>query len=116
MSAQCYPLYPEETRTARLEIKEKGDWTEIQTQQVNDLEWSALFRIENWESAKDYNYRLRHGKKAFYEGTIRKDPIEKEEIKLAALSCNSNKDRGIRENYVRNINHQDPDLIFFAGD
>jgi len=32
------------------------------------------------------------------------------------LSCNSNKDRGDRANYIRNINHQDPDLLFFAGD
>ncbi len=35
---------------------------------------------------------------------------------LAALSCNSNKDRGLREEYTRNIKHQDPDLVFFAGD
>ena len=32
------------------------------------------------------------------------------------LSCNSNKDRGPRDNYVRNINYHDPDLLFFAGD
>ena len=35
---------------------------------------------------------------------------------MAALSCNSNKDRGNREEYVRNINALDPDLVFFAGD
>ncbi|MGB3150115.1 MAG: hypothetical protein WBB27_05580 [Maribacter sp.] len=116
LSAQLYPLYPEETRTVRLEIKENGDWKEIQTREVNDIGWSALFRIENWDSTEDYIYRLRHGANAFYEGTVRKDPVEKEEISLAALSCNSNQDRGLRENYVRNINHQDPDLIFFAGD
>ena len=55
-------------------------------------------------------------KKLFFEGLIRKDPINKAEIKLAALSCNSNKDRGDRDEYVRNINTLDPDLIFFAGD
>jgi len=116
LSAQCYPLYPEETRTVRLEIQKNGTWTEIQSQQVNDLGWSALFRVTDWDSTQDYSYRLRHGDTAFYKGTIRKNPLNKTEISLAALSCNSNQDRGMRKNYVRNINHQDPDLIFFAGD
>ena len=35
---------------------------------------------------------------------------------MAAFSCNSNKDRGDRDNYIRNINHIDPDILFFAGD
>ena len=116
LSAQLYPLYPEETREVRLEIEENGNWKEIQKQHINDIGWSALFRIENWDDSKDVNYRIRHGEDAFFEGFIRKNPKDKEEISLAALSCNSNKDRGMRENYVRNINHQNPDLIFFAGD
>jgi len=116
LSAQLYPLYPEESREARLEIEENGEWKEVQRQNVNDLGWSALFRIENWDDTKDVKYRLLHGEKSTFEGLIRKDPKDKSEIVVAALSCNSNKDRGLRENYVRNINHQDPDLVFFAGD
>ena len=116
LSAQLYPLYPKETRTVRLEVKEDGKWKEIAKEEVNDLGWSALFRIENWPVGKDVAYRLLHGEKASFEGLIRKDPVDKEEIVVAGLSCNSKKDRGMREKYVRNINHQDPDLIFFAGD
>ena len=116
LSAQLYPLYPEESREVRLEIEENGEWKELQRQNVNDLGWSALFRIENWDTTKDVKYRLLHDKKSIFNGLIRKDPKGKDEIVLAALSCNSNKDRGLRENYIRNINHQDPDLIFFAGD
>jgi hypothetical protein len=116
LSAQLFPLYPDETRTVRLEVKEEDDWKEIQQQEVNDLGWSALFRVENWEASQDIPYRLRHGEQAMFEGLIRKDPSGKNEIVLAALSCNSNQDRGMRENYVRNINHQNPDLVFFAGD
>ena len=116
LSAQLFPLQPEESRTVRLELKENDSWKEIQTQQVNELGWSALFRVENWDNSKSISYRLRHGEEAIYEGLIRRDPIDKEEIVLAALSCNSNKDRGGRPNYVRNINAQDPDLVFFAGD
>ncbi|MFT7419940.1 MAG: hypothetical protein ACI9DJ_000317 [Algoriphagus sp.] len=116
LTAQLFPLYPKETREVRLELKLDDEWREIQTQQVNDLGWSALFRIESWEHSDDVSYRIRHGEDAFFEGLIRHDPTEKDEITLAALSCNSNKDRGDRANYVRNINHQNPDLIFFAGD
>ena len=116
LSAQLYPLYPDETREVRLAIMEGNDWKEIQSAEVNDLGWSALFRVENWNKDENFKYQIRHDKNAYFEGTIRKDPSDKKEIVLAALSCNSNKDRGTRENYVRNINHQDPDLIFFAGD
>lgn len=116
LSAQFYPLYPEESREVRLEIKKNGNWEMVQAQIINDLGWSALFKITEWDITQDYSYRLRHGKVAAFEGTIRKNPENQEQITMAALSCNSNQDRGLRENYVRNINHQNPDLIFFAGD
>ena len=116
LSAQLFPLYPEESREVKLEIKEGEEWKHIQTQKVNDLGWSALFRVENWDDSKDISYRISHGDQASFEGLIRKDPKDKNEILVAALSCNSNKDRGNRENYVRNINFQNPDLMFFAGD
>jgi hypothetical protein len=116
MSAQLYPLYPDETRTVRLEVDRDGLWQEIATAEVNDLGWSALFRMEDWDASRDVAYRLRHGENAMYEGLIRKDPVDKEEIVVAAFSCSSNKDRGDRESYVRNIEYLDPDLIYMAGD
>lgn len=116
MTAQLFPLYPDETRTVRLEIKNGGKWEQIASAKVNDIGWSALFRVENWEQTKDVPYRLRHGDEATFEGLIRKDPVDKDEIVVASLNCNSNQDRGMRENYVRNINELDPDIIFFAGD
>jgi|TARA_B110000093_G_scaffold155841_1_gene173044 hypothetical protein len=116
LSAQLFPLYPKETRSVTLAIYQNDRWEELQTQEVNELGWSAQFRIENWDMNQSFRYKLLHGPSASFEGLIRKDPINKKEIKLAALSCNSNKDRGDRENYVNNINALDPDLIFFAGD
>lgn len=116
LSAQLYPLYPDETRELRLEIMKEGQWQEIASKKVNDIGWSALFRIENWDSTQDFPYRLRHGKKAMYEGLIRRDPVEKDEIVVAAFSCSSNKDRGDRETYVMNVEYLDPDLVFYAGD
>jgi 3',5'-cyclic AMP phosphodiesterase CpdA len=54
--------------------------------------------------------------KAAFEGTIRRDPVDKETIVVGSLSCNSNHDRGDRDSIVRNLLAQDPDLLFFAGD
>jgi hypothetical protein len=116
LSAQLYPLYPDESREVGLEIEKDGLWKEIASEKVNDLGWSALFRIENWDSTQDTPYRLRHGKKASYEGLIRHDPVEKDEIVVAAFSCSSNKDRGDRDTYVSNVEYLDPDLVFYAGD
>ncbi|MEQ8416839.1 MAG: hypothetical protein RIB71_20320 [Imperialibacter sp.] len=116
LSAQLYPLYPDESREVRLEVKKADGWKEVQTAKVNDLGWSALFRVTDWDSTLDTPYRILHGDSATFEGLIRKDPVDNSNISIAALSCNSNRDRGDRANFVRNINFQDPDLMFFAGD
>lgn len=116
MSAQLFPLYPDETRIVRLELQQNGRWQEVAKEKVNDIGWSTLFRIENWDDTKDIPYRLRHGENAVFEGLIRKDPIDKHEIVVASLNCNSNKERGLREEFTRNVNHFDPDFVFFAGD
>lgn len=116
MSAQLFPLYPNETREVRMELKKNEKWEEVAKVKVNDLGWSALFRIENWDETKDVPYRLRHGQNAVFEGLIRKKPVNKDEIVVASLNCSSNKDRGMREEYTRNVNFFNPDLVFFAGD
>lgn len=116
MSAQLFPLYPNETREVRLELKKNGKWEEVAKEKVNDIGWSALFRIEKWDESKDVPYRLRHGSNAVFEGLIRKKPTDKEEIVVASLNCSSNKDRSMREEYTRNVNFFNPDLMFFAGD
>ncbi|MEL6142500.1 MAG: alkaline phosphatase D family protein [Bacteroidota bacterium] len=116
LSAQLYPLYPNESPMVHLELERDGEWVRVQSEEVNPIGWSTLFRVEEWDDSQDVSYQIRHGEKAKYTGLIRKNPIDKEEIILAALSCNSNKDRGDRDHYVRNIEALDPDLIFFAGD
>lgn len=116
MTAQLFPLYPEETREVRLELEKNGEWHEVAIEKVNDIGWSALFRIEDWDDTKNIPYRLCHGEKAIFEGLIRKDPVYKNEVVAALLNCNSNRERGLREEYTRNVNYFDPDLVIFAGD
>ena len=116
ITAQLFPLFPKETREVRLELKVNGKWKQVAKSKVNDIGWSTLFRIEKWDESKDVAYRLRHGKQATFEGLIRKQPKDKNEIVVASLNCNSNRDRGLREEFTRNVNHFNPDLVFFAGD
>ena len=84
LSAQLFPLYPEETRIVRLELFQKDQWKEVQTQKVNEIGWAAFFRIEGWDMKKSVKYRILHGENAQFEGTIRKDPVDKNQINMAA--------------------------------
>lgn len=116
LTAQLFPLMPDEARIARLEVFRDEQWQEIAKSPVEYPGWDAHFRIENWDNQTSARYRVRHGKNAAFEGTIRKDPVEKNEIVVASLSCNSSRTKGPREQIIANLLAQDPDLCFFAGD
>jgi len=89
MTAQLYPLKDGEDRIVRLEIKQDGRWKQTAQTQVVERGWTAVFRVENWDSAKDIEYRVAHGKNAYYTGIIRKDPVDKNTIVVAAFTGNS---------------------------
>ncbi|MFZ9791696.1 MAG: metallophosphoesterase family protein [Gemmataceae bacterium] len=116
LSAQLYPLKPEEETTVRLELMKEGNWSEVARVPVAYPGWDAHFRIEKWDNGRDIPYRVRHGEKATFEGLIRKDPIDKQEIVVANMSCNSSRTIGGRPEIIENLKFQNPDLLFFGGD
>jgi hypothetical protein len=116
MSAQLYPLKPGESREARLELQRDGDWSEAAKVPLSMPGWSAHFRLENWDPTKDVAYRVRHGEKAMFEGLIRRDPVDKDVIVIANMSCNSSRTTGQRPEIVEHLKAQNPDMLFFAGD
>jgi hypothetical protein len=116
ISAQLFPLKPGEDRVVRVEFQRDGRWTEAARADVYYPGWDAHFRIENWDNSKNVPYRVRHGEKAVFEGLIRRDPADKEEIVVANLSCNSSRTIGPRTEIVDNLELHDPDLLFFGGD
>lgn len=116
LSAQLYPLFPDETREVRLEIEEQGQWREIARSAAQEPGWTATFRVEPWDTNRDVRYRVRHGEAAEFAGLIRRAPRERDEIRIAFLTCNSNRDRGDRDSIVQNLRTLDPDLLFFSGD
>ena len=120
MTAQLYPLEEGEDRTVRLETKQSGSWKQIAQAQVIERGWTALFRVENWNTKKDIEYRVVHGKNAYYTGIIRKDPVNKNTIVVAAFTGNSIYIRHggdiPKVDIVENLKKIKPDLLFFSGD
>ncbi len=127
MTAQLYPLGENVDRIVKLQIQKDGHWKTIAATvvseesygwpQEDEKRWTAHFRVEEWDSSQDYRYRvLAAGDKAEYEGVVRKDPVEKEEIVVAGFTGNGNYDRRLKPDIINNIKSQDPDLLFFSGD
>ncbi len=116
LTAQFYPLLPEEPKQAILELQTDGQWREAATRPIHEIGWSTHFRIEAWDNRQDVPYRVRYGEAALFEGLIRKDPIDKPVIVVGSLSCNSSRTPGPRPRIIDNLKQIDPDLLFFAGD
>ena len=116
LTAQLFPLKPNEPRVARLELERAGRWEEAATAEVLSPGWDAHFRIENWDASQAVPYRVRHGEAAVFEGLVRADPADHDAITVAVLSCNSSAEPGEREELVAGLRAADPDLLFFSGD
>ena len=116
VNAQLFPLRPGEPREARLELKRGDAWVEVARAPVLYPGWDAHFRVQDWDASKDVAFRVRHGDRALFDGLIRRDPKDKEEIVVANMSCNSSRTTGLRPEILDSLRHHDPDLLFFAGD
>ena len=120
LTAQLYPLKEGEDRTVRLEVKQDGEWKEIAKTKVIEQGWTAPLRVEKWGDTKDVPYRVRHGDKAMYEGLVRRNPVDKEEIVIAGFTGNSiHPGHGgdiSRQDIIDNVKKIDADVLFFSGD
>ncbi|WDQ15864.1 hypothetical protein [Rhodopirellula sp. P2] len=120
LTAQLYPLDASDPKVVRLEIEKDGQWTEVAKANVIEAGWTAPFRVENWDDTQNHKYRVAHGTEAFYEGTVRRNPVDKEEIVVAGFTGNSiHPAHGgdiSRQDLIDNVNQVDADVLFFSGD
>jgi len=116
VSAQLFPLMPEETREVRLEILRENKWVQLSRKPVNYPGWDVQFRIQPWDASQQVRYRILHGAHASFEGTFRRNPIDQESIVVASMSCNSSRTTGMRPEILEQLLKQNPDVLFFAGD
>jgi alkaline phosphatase D len=125
--------------SVRLEIgDEDGDWVLSATEAVVVPGYTATFQSDSWPSDRSVPYRLsylpgpgRGGGGESYTGTIRAEPLSKEEMVVAAFTGNHNVaspglDRGDfdwenhlwfpHQDIVDHVKAHDPDFLFFSGD
>ncbi|MEM9379345.1 MAG: hypothetical protein AAGB93_05285 [Planctomycetota bacterium] len=120
LTAQLYPLQEDEPRAVRLEIERDGAWVEVARTEVVEPGFTAPFRVEDWDDGRAWRYRVAHGAEATYEGIVRRNPTDREELVVAAFTGNSIKPAHggdlSRQDLIDNVRRIDADLLFFAGD
>ena len=122
MTAQLPPIGPEDGSTVELQTKQNGAWTTIDEARVHDRARTATFRVEDWDDTRDVPYRLQYQhrtaegtKTHHYDGTIRRDPVDKSEIVVGGLSC-AKATAFPNSDIVGGLDAHDPDLLAFTGD
>ena len=73
LTAQCFPLLPDEPKVVRLEFKIEDKWISIDKQPVQYPGWSVHFRVDGWDASKNVPYRLSLGDLSEFEGLVRAD-------------------------------------------
>ncbi len=97
LSAQFLPIADAESGAARLEYRAAGDskatWRPGQTAEIVRFGYTALFRLADWDSSKDWEYRVVYESGAtgtqpvYHNGIVRRDPKEKEAITIGLIGC-----------------------------
>jgi hypothetical protein len=142
MTAQLVPLGDEDDLVVRFDAGDAGAADAMVVRPGH----TATFRVEGWPDDRDWpfsvSYVLRDrsgdATEHAWEGTIRRNPVDKPSIVLAGLSCNHNNSHNLgggwgardiskRGNWVEGmwfphadlverVRKHDPDVLFFAGD
>ena len=135
LNAQLMPLGEKDNQQVELAIKLNDTWEIIRTSEVENLSFNALFRIENFKHNSNISYRLSYRLKDndeiyYYEGSIKRDPVDKDTIVVAGFTGNHNLEKGVENSpfnwqnsiwyphnqLINNVEKQQPDLLFFSGD
>ncbi len=140
LTAQLPPIGSEDDQYVRMWYRESGErtWQETDSAVIRPKAFIAPFRLDNWKSGVDHEYRLSYrlssakGRKRsfYYSGIIKREPVNSQEVIAAAFSCISHMDGSISGNrydypdrlwfphndFIRSVEAQKPDLLFFTGD
>ncbi|MFC2097263.1 alkaline phosphatase D family protein [Bacteroidota bacterium] len=144
LTAQMMPLGHEDNKTVEFQIQKEKEWSSMASTNIIEPGYTAAFRIEDWDSSKDIPYRISYkltykaeNEKIYYRyGRIRHDPVEKENIIVAAFTGNHNvakpkgKWAGVdageflwnenvwfpHELIIKHVTSHKPDVLFFSGD
>ncbi len=123
LTAQMPPIGDKDGHVVDFQTKSNGEWKTVSKEKMNELARTATFRIEDWDTSKDISYRLIYQlydegntlKDHYFEGMIRKEPLDKEEIVVAGFTGNN--DLGFPNTDIfESVKFHNPDFLFFSGD
>lgn len=91
LTAQFMPVEGRDWQDARLDYKLPGSdkWTAGPTAKIGEG-YTALFKIENWDSGKDIDYRIvlpSNPEDSLFDGQVARDPGNASPLKIALHSC-----------------------------
>ena len=123
LTAQLPPLGRHDSQSVRLQVRKGTSWSTIATSRIDPNARTATFRIPRWNDREDVPYRLAYalasrdarGEDHFWEGTVRRDPVDKPVISVADVSCNTHQ-AFPNADFVAKMAALDPDLLAFTGD
>jgi len=104
MSAQMMPLGSGDPDTVNLQVYRNSEWETVQTATFSYPDYTALFRIENWDNTIDHQYRLVYTyldqgteKTSHMKGIVRKEPLSSDTLKTVSIACVGHNMSGIEE-------------------
>ncbi|QTN33923.1 alkaline phosphatase D family protein [Akkermansiaceae bacterium] len=105
LTAQLSPISLASSPSVALDTWNGSAWNQIATAPVDNTDnlssYTATFSITGWNDKVDTPYRLRvsiNGTDYPWTGTIRRDPVEKEKITLAMVTCQRINDGNLQNN------------------
>jgi alkaline phosphatase D len=143
LTAQFMPLSKQENQNVELYIRSHENWKLASASTLSHPSYTATFKIENWPYKTEMPFRVEYvlereqDEKYFMEGTIRKDPWDKDKLVMTSMSCVEQVIKPDRTSWVgvdgewfpwdwgilyphvqlvERLKKHNPDVMFFAGD
>lgn len=116
LTAQMAPLVGPQRAT--LQRREGTAWRSVSTASMDSMARTITFRVPKWNDRRDTPYRVAfqyEGRTHYFTGTVRRDPVDKPQIVVAAFTGNN--DLGFpHADIVRHVRFHKPDLLVYTGD
>jgi alkaline phosphatase D len=123
LSVQLPPIGRDDTQSVRLQLKSGATWKTVGESPIHAEARVAAFRVDKWDATKAAEYRFAYALKSkdgrtedhFWNGTVRRDPVDQPVISVLDVSCNI-QTAFPNAPYVASAAKLNPDLIAFTGD
>jgi phosphodiesterase/alkaline phosphatase D-like protein len=138
LTGQMPPIDLTATPSVDLETWNGSSWQLAATAPIditdNLSSYNATFKITGWDDTADTDYRVRiaiDGSDYFWNGTVRRDPVDKNHLVIASTTCQRISDQGLENAgvdwtpviiwhpHTQTFNHiakQGPDVLLALGD